>query len=122
MMNILCDVHIAFKIAKWFSRKGCNAIHVNMILNKSETTDAEICRYADENNFIVITKDADFKSSFFILNTPRKLIKVNLGNVSNTTLIELFEKNYSLIEKIADRKRFYIEMDKNNTSFNEFEE
>jgi predicted nuclease of predicted toxin-antitoxin system len=57
-MNFLVDVHLPITLSKFLSnQEGCTATHVNQILQKWNTTDAEICKYADENNMVVITKD-----------------------------------------------------------------
>jgi predicted nuclease of predicted toxin-antitoxin system len=74
------------------------------------TTDAEICKYADENNLTVITKDSDFKNSHFINNTPKKVIRVTLGNISNTELLALFEKYLSFITPLSNNQNLYIEI------------
>ena len=58
----------------------------------------EICAIADANDLIVITKDEDFRSSFFLKNSPNKLIRVVLGNISNQDLLALFEKYEFLVE------------------------
>ena len=82
-MKFLCDVHISYKLVKYLQQSDYMAIHVNEILDKWFTKDSEISTYADLNDLIVITKDSDFRDSFFIKKTPRKLIKINLGNISN---------------------------------------
>ena len=46
-MRFLCDVHISYKLTKHLIFLGFEALHVNEILDKSETKDAEICKYAD---------------------------------------------------------------------------
>ena len=84
-MKFLLDVHIAYKLIKVLNELGHEVIHVNNILNKWFTKDADICKYADDNNCIVVTKDTDFRKSYFLKNTLKKLIKVNLGNISNTS-------------------------------------
>jgi predicted nuclease of predicted toxin-antitoxin system len=49
--------------------------------------------YADKNDLIVLTKDADFRNSFLIGGTPNKLVKINLGNISTNALIEVISEN-----------------------------
>jgi predicted nuclease of predicted toxin-antitoxin system len=110
-MKFLCDVHISRKIVNHLKMKGHHAMHVNDILNKSETTDRDICLYADKNNLIVITKDADFRNSYFIHKSPKKVIKINLGNISTSDLIVIFDKNMKAIENMEAEKRFFLEMD-----------
>lgn len=60
-MKFLIDVHLSISLAKFLNKQHeCNAIHINQILEKWHTPDASICKYADENDFVVITKDFDF--------------------------------------------------------------
>lgn len=110
-MKILCDVHIAIKVAKFFSSKGIETEHVNQILNKWHTKDSDICQYADKNDFTIITKDTDFKNSHFLKQTPKKLIKVNLGNISTERLIAIFD---SILDKLKglfeSQKECYVEI------------
>lgn len=113
-MKFLCDVHISFKLAKQINTLGFECIHVNTILDKWFTTDAKIAAYTDDNDYILITKDFDFKNSFFINKTPKKLIKINLGNISNETLIAIFNHYLSEISIIDQNNESYmIEIDSN---------
>ncbi|MCD4791751.1 MAG: DUF5615 family PIN-like protein [Bacteroidales bacterium] len=110
-MKILCDVHIAIKVAKYFSERGLDTEHVNRILDKWNTSDSDVCIYADANNFTLITKDADFKNSHFINKTPKKLIKVNLGNITTKELISVFEKYFEkLVELYNNNEECYVEI------------
>lgn len=87
-MEFLCDVHISIKIAKSIEDLGYKCEHVNRILNKWNTIDEEIISFADENNLILITKDQDFRNSFLLNSKPKKLIKIDLGNISNEDFFE----------------------------------
>jgi predicted nuclease of predicted toxin-antitoxin system len=86
-MKFLCDVHISLKLSNRLTSLGYYSLHVNQMPDKWHTTDKEICHFADANDFVVITKDADFRDSFFIMQSPRKLIKISLGNIANKQLI-----------------------------------
>jgi predicted nuclease of predicted toxin-antitoxin system len=87
-------------------------------LDKWFTKDAVIAQFSDENNYVLITKDADFRNSFLVKNTPKKLIKINLGNISNTELISIFEKNLHKMAELADvNERFMFEIDNDSISF-----
>ena len=61
-MKFLCDVHISIKLVKQLEASGYSSMHVNQMTNKWHTSDVEICTYADNNDFVVITKDTDFSS------------------------------------------------------------
>lgn len=116
-MTILCNVHISYKICKFLDDKNINTIHVNQILNKSETKDSEICTYAGSNDFIALTKAIDFKNTFLINKTPKKLIKTNLGNISNQKLMKILEKHLELIFKLNKQPSFLLEIDMDQIYF-----
>jgi predicted nuclease of predicted toxin-antitoxin system len=62
-MDFLIDVHLPVNLSKFLDKQlDCTSIHVNQILQKWYTTDTEICRYADANNLVVVTKDGDLKT------------------------------------------------------------
>jgi predicted nuclease of predicted toxin-antitoxin system len=116
-MNFLVDVHLPIRLSKFLDNQpGCSSIHVNQILRKWLTTDLEICRYADEHNLVVITKDADFKASHFVNNIPKKIIRIVLGNISNAELLLLFEKHLAIIANQDSKTAFYIEFSKETLS------
>ncbi|AEI47410.1 DUF5615 family PIN-like protein [Runella slithyformis] len=117
-MKFICDVHISYKLVRFLTTKGLEACHVNSLENKWYTKDGEICRFADANDLIVITKDEDFRNSFFLQRTPRKLIRILLGNISNASLISLFDKYLSLIQELGENERFYLEMGDTITVYN----
>jgi len=117
-MKFLCDVHISYKLVKHLRTLGYIVIHVNEILNNWFTADSMISKFADDNDLIVITKDSDFRNSFYINNTPRKLIKINLGNISNELLIQIITDNLEHFNKLNDNQLFIIEVDKNSIQFN----
>lgn len=71
---------------------------------------AYISKYADENTFVVISKDSDFKNSYFINKTPKKVIRISLGNVSNKDLVALFERYLPFILPFDTKPHFYIEL------------
>lgn len=116
-MKFLCDVHISFKLVKFLNAKNHECVHINSILDKWFTKDNIIADYADENDFILITKDADFRDSFFLKNTPKKLVKINLGNISNLELIKIIDSNLDKIEKLNSKGSFIIEVDIDNITF-----
>ncbi|WCT12805.1 DUF5615 family PIN-like protein [Mucilaginibacter jinjuensis] len=113
MISFLVDVHLPISLSKFLDKHpDCNSTHVNQILQKWHTTDSEICKYADAGSMIVITKDSDFKDTHFIKQTPRKVIKVTLGNISNNELLNIFEKYLSFILSLTLKDIFYIEIGK----------
>ena len=109
-MKFLCDVHISYQLVRYLKKQGHQAIHINQILQKWNTPDDEIALYSDKNDIVLITKDGDFRNSFVIKGTPKKQIRIALGNISNKFLIELFEKNLPTIIQHLQHPDCYIEI------------
>lgn len=107
-MKFLCDVHIPFKLVKFIESKGFECVHVNFILDKWHTKDEDIIKYVDANNYILISKDSDFKNSYFIKKSPKKLIKINLGNISNQELTTIFTSILPQIIKTESKNEHFI--------------
>lgn len=87
-MKFLLDVYIAFKIRNFLIGEcHVQAIHVNSILDGYYSSDRQIAAYADEHGLTVITKDIDFRNACFLRQTPKRMIRGCLGNVSKLELI-----------------------------------
>ncbi|WP_460972121.1 DUF5615 family PIN-like protein [Spirosoma migulaei] len=89
---------------------GHDSVHVNQILNGSPTPDSAITQYADQNDYIVITKDTDFRNAYLLKKSPCKLIRVCPGNITNDRLLALFENQLVLIKKLDQEDSFYMEI------------
>ena len=118
-MKFLCDVHVSLKLVKQLKLLGYDAIHINEILDSWNTPDNKICEFADQNDFILITKDSDFRNSFFIKKSPKKLIKINLGNISNIELIQIISQNLKHFEILNNQPIFIIEVEKSFIQYND---
>lgn len=110
-MKFHCDVHISYKVVNHLSDAGFETIHVNQILDRWNTKDRDICKFADSNDLIVITKDYDFRNSFFVDGSPKKLIKINLGNISTIELIKSLSQVMIAAERLNSKHSFMIEID-----------
>ncbi|MFO7825189.1 MAG: DUF5615 family PIN-like protein [Cyclobacterium sp.] len=110
-MRLLCDVHISFKLVNYLKSLAFETIHVNQILDKWFTKDEDICSYADENDMIVLTKDIDFRNSFLIRNTPKKLVRIKLGNLSNAILMKVIAEYLPAIQTLNSEGGFMMELD-----------
>jgi predicted nuclease of predicted toxin-antitoxin system len=52
---------------------------------------------------IVISKDVDFLESNILKSSPRKLILVRVGNISNKQLIDIFNENLEILVRMIAR-------------------
>lgn len=115
-MRFLCDVHIPIALSKRLAKAGHESMHVNQLPAKWHTSDKDIAHLADREDRILITKDADFRDSAIVQGTPRKLIKVNLGNIPHRELSAILFDNMEHIASLNERPRFLLEVDKGRLS------
>jgi predicted nuclease of predicted toxin-antitoxin system len=112
-VRFLSDVHITIKLSKRLEQLGHQSEHVNNMLDKWHTQDRDIITYIDAHEGILITKDQDFRNSYLLNRTPRKLIKINLGNISNEALLQIIETHIDRISELDEQHTsFMIEINK----------
>jgi predicted nuclease of predicted toxin-antitoxin system len=98
-MKFLLDAQISFKVAKYFSKKGFDIVHVIELPQKDRTPDSEVIQFAENQNRIIITKDKDFIYSYIVSGKPKKLLFVSTGNLNNNELLSLLDNNFDIIVK-----------------------
>ena len=101
-MKFLVDAQLPKTLAYLLREKGFDAVHTTESPNGNDTTDSEINSISLTENRIVISKDVDFYDSFTAKKEPYKLLQVKTGNIKNSKLLELFDKNLELIIKKLD--------------------
>ena len=109
-MKFLCDVHISYKLVAFLNKAGYDTIHVNDLPFGSETADTEISIMATEHDRIVVTKDKDFFNSYVLKQSPAKLIRLTSGNVSNKTILNIFQKWILIFEELNQNYSFCVEI------------
>jgi len=119
-MKFLCDVHIPHSLVNYLKSLNFDGVHVTELSDKWYSTDKIIFSYADDSDRIVISKDSDFKNSFYIHGTPAKLIKINLGNIANNALIDIISQNLRQIEELYKSPHFIIEVDSESIYFSNY--
>jgi len=76
------------------------------------TPDAEIIAFADANDYVVFTKDEDFRTEYLLRRAPRKLVHIRTGNgIKGQALIELIGRHPPEILQLDTCKTFYLEID-----------
>ncbi len=102
-MKFIVDAHLPKSLAYFLRGKGFDSVHTSELPDGNDTADDEINRLSLAESRIVISKDADFYDSFTAKKEPYKLLHVKTGNIKNSQLIELFDKNLELIIKEIDK-------------------
>ena len=112
-MKFLIDAQLPRFLGLLFKETGHDAIHTLDLQDGNKTTDTRINELSVQQQRVVITKDADFVSSFLLFGKPYKLLLVSTGNITNNTLKELFIKNRpAIIHALAECD--YVELSRHS--------
>lgn len=112
-MNFLVDAQLPTKLCEILSAKGFHAEHVISLPDSDESSDNDISIYADNNGFIIITKDSDFYHSHMIFEKPKQLLLITIGNIKNRQLFDIFRSNIVEIERLFETCDF-VELSNDN--------
>ena len=90
-MNCLVDAQLPRRFAHVPRRAGHDALHTLDLQDGNRTPNRDIARLADEQERVVVTKDADFVTSHLVRGTPARLWLLSTDNLSNAALESLLE-------------------------------
>ena len=96
-MKFLIDAQLPKKLSGFLNEKGLESIHTLDLPSRNYTPDSEIIELSISQQYIVVTKDADFWDIYKQKAEPYKLIYLTVGNYSTQDLIHLFASNLSAI-------------------------
>lgn len=108
-MKFLVDNQLPAALAEHLRTRGVDCQHV-LHIGLAEATDVQICRYAMEQERVIISKDEDF---LHLANQPGAKIRVlwvRLGNCRTSALIEAFEKFWPMVESCLSAGDRIIEL------------
>lgn len=115
-MKFLVDAHLPRRLVYWLREVGVEAVHTLDLPLGNRTPDSTINELSIREQYVVITKDADFVNSLLLHQRPYKLLLVATGNIRNSELETLFKANIGEIAK-GFESIDYIEMDRRTVIF-----
>jgi predicted nuclease of predicted toxin-antitoxin system len=97
-MKLLIDENISHRILKLIDKHFPHSIHVSSV-RKSRFSDLDIWLFAKENDYIVLTYDADFYEWQLIRGYPPKIIWLRFGNSKTEIIADKLINNIGQIQK-----------------------
>lgn len=98
-MRFIVDAQLPRDLVGFLKARGHEAVHTAELPEKNHTPDEEIRRMADSKNLIVVSKDDDFVTSHLLRGTPRQVLLISTGNISNPELLHIMHENIESLEK-----------------------
>jgi predicted nuclease of predicted toxin-antitoxin system len=104
-VKFLVDNQLPAALAQHLHTRGFDCQHV-LDVGLAEASDAEVCRYAESEERIIVTKDEDFLHLARRPEAKLRVLWVRLGNCRTSALIAAFGQSWPMIEsclKAGDR-------------------
>lgn len=101
-MKFIVDAQLPKPLAVWLINKGYDAIHTIDLPQQNFTGDMDIIKLSMNEKYIVISKDSDFFDYYVLKQQPYKLIFLTTGNIINKKLFDLFENNFSQLQRLIE--------------------
>src|SRR6476659_4485982 len=92
-MKFLIDAQLPRRLAIQFQQAGLEATHTLELPDGNRSTDQALINLSLANQSVLVTKDSDFVESFLLKKEPWKLMLGSTGNIGNSELLSLFERN-----------------------------
>jgi predicted nuclease of predicted toxin-antitoxin system len=104
-VKFIVDNQLPVALAEYLRKKGFDCQHV-LEAGLGDARDSEICRHAEVQGRVIISKDEDFLYFAKRREARIKVLWVRLGNCRTSALLAAFERSWSRIEsclKSGDR-------------------
>ncbi len=101
MKLLLFDQNISPRLLILLTDLYPQSVHVSMI-GLGDALDIEIWQYAHDNDYIIVTKDADFSELGVVRGFPPKVIWIRRGNCSTLEIASMLRENYTAISALSE--------------------
>jgi predicted nuclease of predicted toxin-antitoxin system len=108
-VTFLVDNQLPLALAQYLRTRGLDCQHV-LDIGLAEATDAEICRYAEAQTRVIISKDEDFLHLASRSDAKIKIVWARLGNCRTSALIAAFEKFWPTLQSCLDAGDRIVEL------------
>jgi len=80
------DAQLPRSLVSLLETQGCDTLHTLDLPEGNRSSDDSISAKADQDERVVFSKDKDCIQSHLLLGSPRKLLLITTGNISNQEL------------------------------------
>lgn len=97
MHKLLFDQNLSYKIIKHIDHLFPHSSHVRL-LSLDTADDQALWEYAKEHDYTIVTQDEDFDDISALHGYPPKIIRINTGNTTTQTVIDLLVNKAGIVE------------------------
>lgn len=99
-MKVLFDQNLSRRLVTHLATEFPDSAHVGT-LGLDTATDREIWDYAAEHDYVIASKDSDFRQLAFLLGPPPKALWLRVGNASTSTMAAVLRTHADAIKAFA---------------------
>jgi predicted nuclease of predicted toxin-antitoxin system len=96
-VKFLVDAQLPLRLVAFLTERGHDAIHTSTMPDGNRSKDRAIAELADAEVRVVVSKDSDFRDGHLLRSSPKRLLVIATGNITNSALLALVEENLDAI-------------------------
>lgn len=96
-MKLLLDQNLSPRLVQRLADLYPESVHVESV-GLDRALDREVWQYARTNQFIIVSKDADFNELSLMWGSPPKIIWIRRGNCNTQTIESLLRDNVEVVK------------------------
>jgi predicted nuclease of predicted toxin-antitoxin system len=100
-MKLLFDENISSRLVRLLASEFPDSSHPDF-LEMRGFTDTTVWNHAKENDFIIVSKDNDFRQKAFLYGAPPKVIWLSIGNAGTSVIAKLLQDNVQKIQTFVN--------------------
>ena len=100
-MKLLFDHNVSPRLVSLLDDLFPDSNHV-FLLQLDTADDAEIRSYAAANDFVIVTKDADYSELHSLFGAPPKVIWIRRGNCATLAIELILREHFQEIMRLGD--------------------
>ncbi len=98
-MKLLFDHNLSPRLVKQFAEVFPGSTHV-YLLEMEQADDHQIWKYAQNNDFTIVTRDGDYNELLVLRGFPPKVIWIRRGNCSTVEIETILRLHLSDIQRL----------------------
>lgn len=106
-MKLLFDQNLPPRLVARLADLFPDSAHV-FGLGLDKALDVDVWKYARDNGFVIVSKDADFSELSLLHGSPPKLVWLRVGNCTTIQIEKLLRANHEAIEQLIQDTRIGI--------------
>ena len=100
-MKLLFDQNLARVLVRRLTAEYPESAHIAE-LGLATATDRAIWEFARANDYVIVSKDSDFRQLAFLLGPPPRAVWVRVGNVSTSVIEDLLRRSAGTLQRFAE--------------------